>query len=312
MSSKRLVVSLGGNALGYEPSEQLEKVEQVADIIIELIKDGHEIIISHGNGPQVGLVNNAFEYASNNKQVPMMPFAECGAMTQGYIGYHLQQSIANKLKKHNIDKDCVTLVTQVLVDKDDEAFKNPSKPIGTFYDEETANRLAAETGYTYIEDAGRGYRRVVASPRPIDIIEKNVVKQLIKDNIVICGGGGGIPVIKTDDGLKGIAAVIDKDRTSSLLADLIDVDILLILTAVDNVYLNYKKDNEIKLESVEYKQILEYMNEGHFAKGSMYPKVEACLSFLQKDNREAVITSLDNALDAIRNNTGTHIKDIIV
>ena len=308
MKSKKLVVSLGGNALGYEPSEQLDRVKQVADIIVELIKDGYEILIAHGNGPQVGLVNNAFEYASNNDKVPMMPFAECGAMTQGYIGYHLQQSIHNRLIQNNIDKDCATIVTQVLVDKNDEAFKNPSKPIGTFYDEQTANKLAQETGYTYIEDAGRGYRRVVASPMPIDIIEKKSIEALMKENIVICGGGGGIPVIKTEKGLEGIAAVIDKDRTSSLLADLIDVDILLILTAVDNVYLNFNQENQVKLENIDVNTIGTYLNEGQFAKGSMYPKVEACLSFLKKDNREAIITSLDNALYALRNNTGTHIS----
>ena len=308
MKSKRLVVSLGGNALGYEPSEQLLRVKQVADIIVELIKDGHEILIAHGNGPQVGLVNNAFEYANNNGKVPMMPFAECGAMTQGYIGYHLQQSIHNKLKENNIDKDCLTVVSQVLVDENDDAFKNPSKPIGTFYDEETANRLAKETGYTYIEDAGRGYRRVVASPMPIDIIEKKAIEQLMKDNIVICGGGGGIPVINTADGLQGIAAVIDKDRTSSLLADLVDVDILMILTAVDNVYINFNLENQTKLEEIDVQTIKTYLESGHFAKGSMYPKVEACLSFLNKEGRSAIITSLDNALDALRNNTGTHIK----
>ena len=261
MSSKKIVVSLGGNALGYEPADQIEKVEKVADIIADLIDEGYEIIITHGNGPQVGLVNNAFEYASNNNQVPMMPFAECGALTQGYIGYHLQQTITNNLRKRKIDKKCITILTQVLVDKSDDAFKNPTKPIGTFYDKDTADKLIKETGYTYVEDAGRGYRRVVASPMPIDIIEKDSIDEASKDNIVICCGGGGIPVIEEDGSLKGVAAVIDKDRTSSLIADLLDADILLILTAVNNVYLNFNEDNEIMLTDVSSDEIRQYIAE---------------------------------------------------
>ena len=309
MSSKKIVVSLGGNALGYEPADQIEKVEKVADIIADLIDEGYEIIITHGNGPQVGLVNNAFEYASNNNQVPMMPFAECGALTQGYIGYHLQQTITNNLRKRKIDKKCITILTQVLVDKSDDAFKNPTKPIGTFYDKDTADKLIKETGYTYVEDAGRGYRRVVASPMPIDIIEKDSIDEASKDNIVICCGGGGIPVIEEDGSLKGVAAVIDKDRTSSLIADLLDADILLILTAVNNVYLNFNEDNEIMLTDVSSDEIRQYIAEGHFAKGSMLPKVEACLAYLKDDKREAIITSLENGSKCLKDNSGTHIRN---
>ena len=309
MNSKKIVVSLGGNALGYEPADQIEKVEKVADIIADLIDEGYEIIITHGNGPQVGLVNNAFEYASNNNQVPMMPFAECGALTQGYIGYHLQQTITNNLRKRKIDKKCITILTQVLVDKSDDAFKNPTKPIGTFYDKDTADKLIKETGYTYVEDAGRGYRRVVASPMPIDIIEKDSIDEASKDNIVICCGGGGIPVIEEDGSLKGVAAVIDKDRTSSLIADLLDADILLILTAVNNVYLNFNEDNEIMLTDVSSDEIRQYIAEGHFAKGSMLPKVEACLAYLKDDKREAIITSLENGSKCLKDNSGTHIRN---
>lgn len=233
----KIVIALGGNALGKNPSEQLSLLKDVAKIIVDLVKDGNKIILTHGNGPQVGQIALAMEYASNGEAgTPMMPFPECGSMSQGYIGYQLQQCIQNELKKQNISKNCVTLITQVLVDSKDSAFRNPSKPIGMFYTKEEALDIEKEKGYTMIEDAGRGYRRVVPSPMPIDIVEKNTIKMLFdNNNIVIASGGGGIPVIMENGAYKGVEAVIDKDRTAALLAKLTMADTLMILTAVEKV-----------------------------------------------------------------------------
>lgn len=303
----RYVVSLGGNALGNNAEEQKEALIKVADAIVDLIKDKNEVAIVHGNGPQVGMINLAFE---TSKETPNMPFPECGAMSEGYIGYHIQNSLYNSLKKNNIDKTVSTIVTQVLVDPNDPLFLNPSKPIGSFYSKEEAEKIAKEKGYIIKEDAGRGYRRVVPSPLPIDIIEKDAIKTLLKaGQVVICAGGGGIPVIKKDNKLEGVAAVIDKDYASSKLADLINADYLVILTAVDNVYINYKKDNEKKLDLVTASEMNQYLNEGHFAKGSMYPKVQASINFVKSgQNKVAVIASLDNAKEAFKLKAGTIIK----
>ena len=303
----RYVVSLGGNALGNNAEEQKEALIKVADAIVDLIKDKNEVAIVHGNGPQVGMINLAFE---TSKETPNMPFPECGAMSEGYIGYHIQNSLYNSLKKNNIDKTVSTIVTQVLVDSNDPLFLNPSKPIGSFYSKEEAEKIAKEKGYIIKEDAGRGYRRVVPSPLPIDIIEKDAIKTLLKaGQVVICAGGGGIPVIKKDNKLEGVAAVIDKDYASSKLADLINADYLVILTAVNNVYINYKKDNEKKLDLVTANEMNQYLNEGHFAKGSMYPKVQASINFVKSgQNKVAVIASLDNAKEAFKLKAGTIIK----
>ena len=303
----RYVVSLGGNALGNNAEEQKKALIKVADAISELIKDNHEVAIVHGNGPQVGMINLAFE---TSKETPNMPFPECGAMSEGYIGYHIQNALYNSFKEKNINKTVSTIVTQVLVDPNDPLFLNPSKPIGSFYSKEEAENISKEKGYVMKEDAGRGYRRVVPSPLPIDIIEKNAINALMKDGqIVICAGGGGIPVIKKDDKLEGVAAVIDKDYASSKLADLINADYLVILTAVDNVSINYRKENEKKLASVCVKEMEQYLNEGHFAKGSMYPKVQAALNFVKSGPRKtAVIASLDNAKEAFKLKAGTIIK----
>ena len=303
----RYVVSLGGNALGNNAEEQKEALIKVADAIVDLIKDKNEVAIVHGNGPQVGMINLAFE---TSKETPNMPFPECGAMSEGYIGYHIQNSLYNSLKKNNIDKTVSTIVTQVLVDPNDPLFLNPSKPIGSFYSKEEAEKIAKEKGYIIKEDAGRGYRRVVPSPLPIDIIEKDAIKALLKaGQVVICAGGGGIPVIKKDNKIEGVAAVIDKDYASSKLADLINADYLVILTAVDNVYINYKKDNEKKLDLVTANEMNQYLNEGHFAKGSMYPKVQASINFVKSgQNKVAVIASLDNAKEAFKLKAGTIIK----
>ena len=309
----KIVIALGGNALGKNPSEQLLLLSKVAKIIVNLVKDGNKIVLTHGNGPQVGQIALAMEYSSNSEvKTPSMPFPECGSMSQGYIGYQLQQSIQDELEKQGIVKNCATLITQVLVDPNDSAFQNPTKPIGMFYSKEEAIKIAKEKGYQFVEDSGRGYRRVVPSPMPIDIIEKNVIKQLVdNDNIVIAVGGGGIPVIKTDriELLEGVEAVIDKDRSGALLAREIDADILLILTAVDKVYLNYNTENEIALDKLTVEEAESYIEDGHFAKGSMLPKVEACIDFVRdSDKRQAIISSLEKAGEAIKGNTGTVIK----
>lgn len=305
----KIVIALGGNALGSTPEEQLKIVEDTAKSIVDIIKDGHNVVITHGNGPQVGMINLASEYSSKNGITPSFPFAECNAMSEGYIGYHLSQAITNELKKENIDKKCVTVITEVLVDKDDSAFLNPTKPIGSFYTKEESITLSKENNYIYKEDSGRGYRRVVPSPEPIDIVEKDVIKNLIDDgNIVIACGGGGIPVIKENDKYKGIDAVIDKDKTSSLLASFIDADALLILTTVDKVCLNYGKDNEIKLSNLTISDIDKYIKDNEFAKGSMLPKIEACKKFTLSTGNISIITSLLSATDALKGESGTIIK----
>lgn len=309
----KIVIALGGNALGKNPSEQLNLLEKVAEIIVNLVKSGNKIVLTHGNGPQVGQISLAMEYSSNGEvKTPSMPFPECGSMSQGYIGYQLQQCLQDELERQGIVKDCATLITQVLVDPNDSAFQNPTKPIGMFYTKEEAMEIEKEKGYQFVEDSGRGYRRVVPSPKPIDIIEKNVIKQLVdNDNIVIAVGGGGIPVIKTDriELLEGVEAVIDKDRSAALLAKEIGADTLLILTAVDKVYLNYNTDKQMALDTITVEEAEKYIADGHFAKGSMLPKVEACLDFVSNsDERKAIISSLEKANEAINGNTGTVIK----
>ena len=303
----RYVVSLGGNALGNNSEEQKKALIKVADAIVDLIIDNNEVAIVHGNGPQVGMINLAFE---TSKETPNMPFPECGAMSEGYIGYHIQNALYNALNAKGVNKTVATVVTQVLVDPKDPLFLSPSKPIGSFYSKEEAEKIALEKGYTMKEDAGRGYRRVVPSPLPIDIIEKSAINSLMKDGqVVICAGGGGIPVIKNGNKLEGVAAVIDKDYASSKLADLIDADYLVILTAVNNACVNFGKPNEKKLENISTMELEKYFEEGHFLKGSMYPKVQACLNFVKSGkNKTAIIASLENAKDAFKEKAGTIIK----
>lgn len=309
---KNLVIALGGNALGNNAEEQMKLVKSTAKTIVDLVEEGYNVIIGHGNGPQVGMINLAMDFASNNGAgTPFMPFAECGAMSQGYIGYHLQQSIKNELNGRGINKNVVTVVTQVVVDKNDKAFVNLSKPVGMFYSKEESEKIAAEKGFTFIEDAGRGYRRVVASPEPKGIVELDTVKDLIeRGTIVITVGGGGIPVIQDEKGnLEGIAAVIDKDKSSARLAKDLNADMLIILTAVDRVCINYNKPNQEELSSINLEEAAEYIEEGHFAKGSMLPKVEACMDYVKNStNGKALITSLEKAKDALHGNTGTIIR----
>ncbi|MFW6320184.1 MAG: carbamate kinase, partial [Bacillota bacterium] len=270
------------------------------------INKGHEVVIVHGNGPQVGMINLAF---SESSSTPEMPFPECGAMSQGYIGYHLQNAIHNEMKKNNTNKTIAALITQVVVDEHDPLFQNPSKPVGAFYTKEEAVTLTKEKGYTMKEDSGRGYRRVVPSPLPVDVIEKDMIKSLLTSgHIVICAGGGGVPVIEKDYVIQGVAAVIDKDYASAKVAEIIEADYLVILTAVEHVYVNFGKPNQKPLENVSIKEIEPYLESDEFAKGSMYPKVQACLKFLkQGNNKKAIISSLDKAVDAFELKTGTII-----
>lgn len=309
--AKRLVIALGGNALGNSPEEQLELVKQTASTIVDLVEEGYDVVIGHGNGPQVGMINNAMEFSSvKGGKTPYMPFPECGAMSQGYIGYHLTQSIQRELALRGIKKEVACVVTQVVVDPNDGAFNKPTKPIGSFMSKEEADKIAEEKGFVFVEDAGRGYRRVVPSPKPVEIVELNVVEQLVNaGDIVITVGGGGIPVVKTDDGLKGVAAVIDKDRASSKLALDMNADMLVILTAVDRVCINFNKPNQESLAEMDVETAKKYIAEGHFAPGSMLPKVEACLEFVEStSNGVALITSLEKAKAALKGEIGTIIK----
>lgn len=309
----RIVIALGGNALGNTPEQQQEKVANAAKSIVSFVKQGHEVIIGHGNGPQVGMINNAMDFSNKNGgKTPYMPFPECGAMSQGYIGYHLQNAILRELKKQGIDKNVLTLITQVEVSKDDQAFENPTKPIGSFVSEEEAKAIMAlKPDQVYKEDAGRGYRRVVPSPLPIDIVEKDAILQLVQNgNIVIACGGGGIPVVKNGDGdYEGVAAVIDKDFASEKLAELVDADYLFILTAVDRVCINFNKPDQKELTKISVEEAQQLAAEGHFAPGSMLPKVVACKTFAQsKPGRKAVIVSLEKAILAMSGESGTIIE----
>ncbi|WMM24506.1 carbamate kinase [Tissierella sp. MB52-C2] len=298
----RILIALGGNALGDTPKEQFELVKETARPIVDLIEKGHEVIIAHGNGPQVGMINLAMEEIS-------MPFPECIAMSQGYIGYHLQNRIYEELNRRNINKNVVTIVTQVVVDENDEALQNPTKPIGRFYSKEEAEELVVAKGYKMIEDSGRGYRRVVASPKPTDIVEKECIKTLVKDgHIVITVGGGGIPVVRKDFGYEGVNGVIDKDFASGKIAELIDADYLFVLTAVDRIAINFGKEDQINLDKMSIEEAYRYIEEGQFAPGSMLPKVIAAVNFAKsRKGRQAIIASLEKAKEALVGESGTII-----
>ena len=307
---KRIVIALGGNALGSTPYEQLALVTETAKPIVDLIEQGNEVVIAHGNGPQVGMINLGMATAAEAGAIKSdMPFPECGAMSQGYIGYHLQNAIGNELAARGLQKDVATVVTQVLVDENDPAFQKPTKPVGAFYDKATAERIAAEKGYTMVEDAGRGYRQVVPSPKPVDVIEKNTVRALINGGcVVITVGGGGIPVVCRDGKLYGTPAVIDKDFASAKLAELVQADALVILTAVEKVYLDFGKPTQKALDAMTVSEARAYMEQGQFAPGSMLPKVQACVKFAEAHpGGRAVITSLDHAAAGLRGETGTLI-----
>ncbi len=308
----RIVIALGGNALGSTPAEQQERIEAACPALVGLISQGHEIIVSHGNGPQVGMINLAFELASKeNEKVAPMPLQECTAMSQGYIGYHLQKGIAKELRERNMPWQVATVVTQVVVDEHDPAFNAPSKPIGAFYDEETARAMmAAEPGLHMAEDSGRGWRRFVPSPKPVDIAERRSILNLLDNEyIVIACGGGGIPVTRDAEGdLHGVAAVIDKDFASAKLAEAVGADYLFILTAVDHVCINFGTPEQEELTAMSSGEAEMYIRSGQFGAGSMLPKVEAAVSFVRSGwGKRAVIASLEKAPQAMRNESGTLI-----
>lgn len=311
---KKIVIALGGNALqaAGKPATaeaQLEVVEETSEYIVDIIETGYSVVLAHGNGPQVGRIVLQNEFATPVS--PAMPFDVCGAMSQGMIGYHMQQGLSKVLKKRGSDKEVVTVVTQVVVDRNDPKFKSPSKPIGPFYTAEEAQSIAAEKGYTLKEDAGRGWRRVVASPMPVEIVELNAVKALLGAGFIpITVGGGGIPVIRNEKGdLEGTAAVIDKDLASEKLAEDLDADALVILTAVEKVAINYNKPNQQELSTLTVAEAEQYIKEGHFAPGSMLPKIEAAIMFVKsKPGRKAIITSLDKAADALAGKAGTTLS----
>ncbi|MDL2325226.1 carbamate kinase [Ruminococcaceae bacterium OttesenSCG-928-A16] len=306
---KRIVVALGGNALGNTLQEQMQAAKTTAKAIAGLIEAGNEVVIAHGNGPQVGMINLAMEAAANaNANSPGVPLSVCVAMSQGYIGYDLQNALREELHRrgHNISVAC--LITQTVVDAADPAFKNPTKPIGTFYSAEEAKKMQQQ-GLAMMEDAGRGWRRVVASPKPTDIVEKETISAILNaGQVVIAVGGGGIPVVEEGGQLKGISAVVDKDFASAKLAEIVDADFLIILTAVEKVAVNFRKENEQWLDTLTLKEAQHYINQGQFAPGSMLPKVEAAMQFTaSKPGRKSLITLLEKAEEGIAGKTGTII-----
>lgn len=311
-NTEKIVIALGGNALQSKDSlptaeGQLEVVKKTCERIADISSQGYEIAIVHGNGPQVGRILLASETAKD--VTPAMPFDVCGAMSQGYIGYQIQQSLKYALNTRNKNFPVLTVATQVIVDENDPGFANPTKPIGPFYSEEAAEKLAEEKGYTVKEDAKRGWRRVVASPLPKKIVEIDAIRDLWESSIVISCGGGGIPVIERPDGtLEGVAAVIDKDFAAELLAEKVEADVLMILTEVEKVAINWGKENQKDLDHISLKEAVQYIDEEQFASGSMLPKVEAAMKFVRAyPNKKAIITSLDKAIEALNGNTGTVI-----
>lgn len=310
-NAKTIVIALGGNAMlqpGQEGSfdEQMENINSAAKQIAELIAEGHQIVVTHGNGPQVGAL--LIQQEAGRYRVPPMPLDVCGAESQGQIGYMLQQSIGKVLAHRSMRKQVVTLVTQMVVNPDDPGFENPTKPVGPFYDGDYAQQRMKETGEKWIEDAGRGWRRVVASPDPIRIVERSAILSLIQTGaVVIANGGGGIPVVEKNGSYEGIEAVIDKDLGSERLARDVSADILLILTDVSHAALYYKTPRQVDLHTVEFDDLVRYQEEGHFKTGSMGPKIEACRRFLAHGGETAIIAQLDQAIEAIHGSAGTRI-----
>lgn len=295
---KRIVVALGGNAiLTDDPTAQGQQkaLKDTAEKLVSLVEQGHQLVITHGNGPQVGNLLNQ-QLAADSEKNPALPLDTCVAMTQGSIGYWLQHAMNEALKSKQIAKQSVSLVTQCLVNKNDPAFENPTKPVGPFLTEEEAKAASEKDGANYKEDAGRGWRKVVASPKPVEIIEYPMVEYLIEnDFITISAGGGGIPVVATENGIEGVEAVIDKDFAAAKLAEMVKADYFIILTGVDNVYINFGKENQQKLEDVSLAELREYIDQGQFASGSMLPKVEAVIQFLENSPAsKAMISSLEN------------------
>ncbi len=310
---KRIVVALGGNALGKNLPEQMAAVKHTSKAIVDLIAEGNEVIVAHGNGPQVGMIQEAMTQLTRSdpeKYIPC-PLSVCVAMSQGYIGYDLQNAIREELANRDIHHGVTTVLTQVEVDPNDPAFENPTKPIGAFMTKEEADRMVAERGYTVVEDSGRGWRRVVASPKPQAIVELDTIRSLVEaDHVVIACGGGGIPVYHTEGHhLKGAAAVIDKDFAAARLAEQLEADALVILTAVEKVAIHFGKPDQTELDELTPETAQRYIEAGEFAPGSMLPKVQAALQFAQSGpGRMSLITELDRAADGIAGKTGTIVR----
>ena len=306
----RILVSLGGNALGVDFDDLVVSVGVIAEPIVGLLKDGHEVVVCHGNGPQVGMIKTDIDLGKAGlREGRVMPLSECVAMSQSYIGYHLQNAIENQMVKQGVQgKAVATVVSRCLVDLDDPGFKNPTKPIGAFFSKEQADEYIAQ-GKTFIEDSGRGYREVVASPIPQTIIEKEAVRELVEDgHVVIAGGGGGIPVYIKEGWTRAVDAVIDKDRTSILLAEDTDCDALAILTGVEKVAINFNKPNQRDLDQITLAECEQYIGEGQFPAGSMLPKIEAAMDYVKSGpNRRTLITSLDKLVDGLAGRTGTWV-----
>ena len=314
MTKKLAVVAIGGNSLIKDKTkttvqDQYLAAKETCYHIVDMIEQGWDVAIGHGNGPQVGFILRRSEIAAKVAGMHEVPLESCGADSQGAIGYHLQQNLQNEFRRRGMKKAAATVVTQVRVDKDDPAFQNPTKPIGGFMEEHEARERAAKGGWTVVEDAGRGWRRVVPSPIPQEIIELDAVRELLEAGIVtVTVGGGGIPVIRNEDGdLQGVAAVIDKDYASSLLARSIRADLLLISTAVEKVYLNFNKPGQKPIDAMTVAEARRYMDDGHFAKGSMLPKIKAIIWFLEAGGREAIITNPENIARALQGETGTRM-----
>ncbi len=315
MTEKQVaVVAIGGNSLIKDKKhqtveDQYQAAKETCEHIFDMIQQGWDVAIGHGNGPQVGFILRRSEIAAKVAGMHEVPLDACGADSQGAIGYALQQNLRNAFDRRGIDKAAATVITQVRVDADDPAFKNPSKPIGGFMEEDEAQKRADEEGWSVVEDAGRGWRRVVPSPIPKEIVELRAVRQLIEAGITtITVGGGGIPVVRNQDGdLEGVAAVIDKDYASALLAQSIDADLFLISTAVEHVYLNFGQPDQEPIEEMTVTEAKQYIEEGHFAEGSMLPKMKAIVWFLEQGGREAIITTPENISRALKGESGTRI-----
>ncbi len=307
-----IVIALGGNALQREGEASAKSQQEISDttaeMLMPLIEAGHKLVVVHGNGPQVGNIM-LHEEAINTEKVPSMPLDTCVAMSQGQIGYWLQSSFQKALRKHGINKSAATVVTQVVVGADDPAFQNPSKPVGPFYSTEAeANQIASERGFVVKEDAGRGWRRVVPSPRPLEVVELNVINNLIaNDTVVITAGGGGVPVIEKDNQFIGVEAVIDKDFSAAVVARLVGADRLVILTAIDEVTINFRTPNETALHDISADEIEKYANDGQFAPGSMLPKVQAAIQFVRDSGKPASIGSLEKVAEVLEGKSGTTI-----
>ena len=307
---KKVVIALGGNALGNTPEEQKERVKHSARSIVDFVQSGVQVLVCHGNGPQVGMIKKSMDIAAKSgEKLPFVPFPECGAMSEGYIGYHLQNAICNEFRVRKMNDSVATLVTQVQVDACDPSFQRPTKPIGTFMNKEDADKLAA-AGVAVAEDAGRGYRQVVASPSPVRIVEEEAVRKLLDQGVtVIAGGGGGVPDVEKDGVLTGVDAVIDKDFTSVKLAETVDADVVVILTAVEKVAIRFGTPDQQWLDKLTVAEAKKYIEDKEFAEGSMLPKIRAAIKFAEsKPGRKALITSLEKAKEGLEGSTGTWIQ----